>query len=258
MTERTPVPKRMRFEVFKRDKFTCQYCGAKAPDVVLECDHIKPVAHGGESSLLNLITSCRGCNAGKGAIPLSDETAVAKHHAMLADLEERRQQIEMMMEWRNGLQAVDDDAVGRLAGLCARGGYEPSEIGRADLRRWMQRFSFGELAVAIDKAFAYYAAHQGEELTVESWAKAFGKIPNIADMERQAAEKPYLPRLLYIQGIIRKRSRVKKYNCVDYLEHLYRCGASLDDMERRAKGIREIPDFEDHYDAWLESIGSPF
>jgi len=34
------ISKRDRFEVFKRDKFTCQYCGKAAPDVVLHIDHI--------------------------------------------------------------------------------------------------------------------------------------------------------------------------------------------------------------------------
>lgn len=42
--KREPVGKKLRFEVFKRDKFTCQYCGAKAPDVVLHVDHIQAVA----------------------------------------------------------------------------------------------------------------------------------------------------------------------------------------------------------------------
>lgn len=44
MAKRKALSNRTRFEVFKRDKFTCQYCGAKAPDVVLQCDHIVAVA----------------------------------------------------------------------------------------------------------------------------------------------------------------------------------------------------------------------
>lgn len=56
--KRRSLSKKKRFEVFKRDSFTCQYCGAKAPDVVLQCDHIKPVSKGGTDDILNLITSC--------------------------------------------------------------------------------------------------------------------------------------------------------------------------------------------------------
>jgi 5-methylcytosine-specific restriction endonuclease McrA len=100
---RVPIPQRVRFEVFKRDSFTCQYCGRKAPDVILNCDHIRPVAEGGENDPLNLLTSCRECNGGKGAIPLADSAMLDKQRAMLEDLEERRQQIEMMIQWRDEL-----------------------------------------------------------------------------------------------------------------------------------------------------------
>lgn len=46
MAERKTISKKTRFEVFKRDSFTCQYCGRTAPDVILEIDHINPVNNG--------------------------------------------------------------------------------------------------------------------------------------------------------------------------------------------------------------------
>lgn len=57
---------RTRFEVLKRDGFSCQYCGGRAPDVVLHIDHIVARANGGEDDVGNLITSCATCNLGKG------------------------------------------------------------------------------------------------------------------------------------------------------------------------------------------------
>jgi len=54
-----------RFEIFKRDNFTCQYCGRSAPMVQLELDHIKPQTKHGDNSKNNLITSCKECNIGK-------------------------------------------------------------------------------------------------------------------------------------------------------------------------------------------------
>jgi len=56
---------RTRFQVFRRDKFTCQYCGRSAPNVILHADHIHPLSKGGDNSLENLITSCQDCNLGK-------------------------------------------------------------------------------------------------------------------------------------------------------------------------------------------------
>lgn len=51
-----------RYSILERDKFTCQYCGRKAPDVALEVDHIIPVSKGGLDESSNLITSCFECN----------------------------------------------------------------------------------------------------------------------------------------------------------------------------------------------------
>ena len=65
--ERKPLSKKMRFDVFKRDSFTCQYCGSNPPAVVLEVDHIHPVSKGGRNLADNLITACFDCNRGKSA-----------------------------------------------------------------------------------------------------------------------------------------------------------------------------------------------
>ena len=74
--KRKSIPKSVRFEVFKRDSFKCQYCGASAPDVILEVDHIVPVAEGGKNDMMNLITSCRDCNRGKGKKRLTDRQTI--------------------------------------------------------------------------------------------------------------------------------------------------------------------------------------
>lgn len=59
------IGKSLRFEIFARDGFICQYCGQRPPDVVLELDHIHPRSKGGDDDPLNLITSCWDCNRGK-------------------------------------------------------------------------------------------------------------------------------------------------------------------------------------------------
>lgn len=87
--KRKSISKKTRFEVFKRDSFKCQYCGKSAPEVVLEVDHIKPVAEGGKTTMLNLITACRDCNRGKGKRKLDDKTELAKQKAELDLLNEK-------------------------------------------------------------------------------------------------------------------------------------------------------------------------
>lgn len=67
MAERKSISKGKRFDIFRRDGFTCQYCGKQPPDVVLEVDHIRPVSKGGDNDDMNLVTACYDCNRGKAA-----------------------------------------------------------------------------------------------------------------------------------------------------------------------------------------------
>lgn len=64
---RRPISLSLRFSVYARDKHTCQYCGGKPPEVVLQLDHVYPVSLGGTNKIDNLLTACRDCNSGKGA-----------------------------------------------------------------------------------------------------------------------------------------------------------------------------------------------
>ncbi|MCK4625052.1 MAG: HNH endonuclease [Phycisphaerae bacterium] len=67
MAKRNQVSASLRYSIFERDGFTCQYCGRKAPEVELQADHIVPKAAGGDSEPSNLITSCVECNTGKSS-----------------------------------------------------------------------------------------------------------------------------------------------------------------------------------------------
>jgi hypothetical protein len=87
---RTPISKRVRFEVFKRDGFACQYCGSHPPAAILHVDHIQAVANGGGNEIDNLITACEACNLGKGARPLSvAPESLADKAARIAEAEEQ-------------------------------------------------------------------------------------------------------------------------------------------------------------------------
>lgn len=97
--KRKVLSKKLRFEVFKRDSFTCQYCGRKAPDVILQVDHIKPVSKGGNNDIMNLVTSCVDCNLGKHDKELDDNSVIALRQKQAEELQARREQIEMLRDW---------------------------------------------------------------------------------------------------------------------------------------------------------------
>jgi hypothetical protein len=71
------ISKTTRFKVFRRDGFTCRYCGRRPPEVVLHCDHVHPRCAGGSDEMDNLVTACVDCNLSKSGRPLSVEVAVA-------------------------------------------------------------------------------------------------------------------------------------------------------------------------------------
>lgn len=59
-----PTIKLTKTEVFRRDNYTCQYCGMKPSRLTI--DHIIPRHMGGTHSWENLVTACPSCNHKKG------------------------------------------------------------------------------------------------------------------------------------------------------------------------------------------------
>lgn len=51
-----------RFNVFLRDRFTCQYCGSKSE---LTFDHVIPRSRGGQTRWDNVVAACSPCNLAK-------------------------------------------------------------------------------------------------------------------------------------------------------------------------------------------------
>lgn len=59
-----------RREVFRRDGYTCQYCGAVSRHLTV--DHVVPKHRGGASTWENLVSACRACNRRKGGKTLAE------------------------------------------------------------------------------------------------------------------------------------------------------------------------------------------
>jgi 5-methylcytosine-specific restriction endonuclease McrA len=54
-----------RRNIFKRDHYTCQYCGAQPGSEELTVDHVVPRSQGGVSSWENCVLACVACNKRK-------------------------------------------------------------------------------------------------------------------------------------------------------------------------------------------------
>ncbi|MEJ2184700.1 MAG: HNH endonuclease [Gemmatimonadota bacterium] len=58
-----------RDRIFRRDDYTCVYCGQRFDADELTVDHVEPRVKGGDNSAGNLVTACAACNTEKGGAP---------------------------------------------------------------------------------------------------------------------------------------------------------------------------------------------
>lgn len=65
-----PRARLSRREIFIRDNYTCQYCGARVRDLTI--DHVIPRSKGGPHTWGNLVSACKMCNHRKGGKNLSE------------------------------------------------------------------------------------------------------------------------------------------------------------------------------------------
>lgn len=63
-----------RRNIFRRDRFTCQYCGAQPGSEELSIDHVTPRSRGGTSTWENCVLACLECNKRK-----ADRTPAEAH-----------------------------------------------------------------------------------------------------------------------------------------------------------------------------------
>lgn len=65
-----PRVKLTRREIFRRDNYTCQYCGRRSGEMTV--DHVLPRHLGGKHVWTNVVTACPACNHQKGGRRLGE------------------------------------------------------------------------------------------------------------------------------------------------------------------------------------------
>lgn len=264
MAERKGLSKKIRFEVFKRDSFTCQYCGKSAPEVVLEVDHIMPVAQGGDNHLTNLVTACFDCNRGKKDKTLDDNSVVIRQQKQLSELNERKQQLEMVMQWRKELERLEIESVNFIADYIeSKINKSVTELGRQSISKWISKYDIKTLVEAINKAISAYS-DDGE--------KIMDKIPKIAHYILNPMPK-WKSELYYIRGIARNKCNYfNDRQAIIWLTQLHDLEADMDYVKQEVLECRNWSDFKNimidlinihqeiaddypNYLKWLEETG---
>lgn len=158
LAEKKPIGKKLRAEVFKRDSFCCQYCGRSAPDVILEVDHLKPIPEGGKNEMRNLITTCRECIRGKENARKDNSQMVIARKAAMDDWNEKRFQMEMMLQWKRESEKLMDEQIDLIETLILDNPekYRLSDRERKEIKALIRRFGFPLVTEASEIAETQY------------------------------------------------------------------------------------------------------
>ena len=233
--KRKQVSKRMRFEVFKRDMFTCQYCGKKSPDVVLNADHINPVSKGGKNTITNLITACEDCNSGKSNIELSDDAAIRKQMSQMQKLAERDEQISMMVDWQESLLKSEEKLVVSATKEIDRlmGDHRLNDNGIMTVRKSVKKHGYESVMKQI--SMAYEMSSDPADFR-SKWAKY---------VERKHSPDAFSKKSLsYAKGILRNRfNHFNDRRFYSELGSLNLSDVKIEEVCNAAKSCSTISDF---------------
>lgn len=243
---RKGIPKKIRFEVFKRDLFKCQYCGSEAPEVVLQIDHINPVFNGGGNDITNLITACFACNIGKGKIKLEDHTVISKSRQQMEHLQERREQLEMIMSWRKGLNNLGEKALTHLCDYWndLLPGWGFNENGKQILKKLLKKFTQTEIIEAMDVSVLNYIKYKGDEIDRDSIETATNKLGGICYINRSKKEDPDISENYYIRGILKNRlNYFDSRKALSYIKEAREFSATTEQLKEIATTSKTWTDF---------------
>lgn len=244
--KRKTLSQKIRFEVFKRDSFKCQYCGKSAPEVILHVDHIIPVSKGGTNDLMNLLTSCQERNWGKSDRTLNDRTEIEKQKKALDELNERRKQLEFMLKWRDGLGDIESDKYEAVENAWVDNcGYTLNANGERSLKRIVKKYDLNLVLDSIEASTDQYLRFDKDgKATHDSVEKSFKMIERIIKQKVNPMSEE-IKELYYIRGILKNRlSYVNEHVAFNALKKANDDGISTEELKEIALRVRNWTDFK--------------
>ena len=243
--KRKGLSKKTRFEVFKRDSFTCQYCGKASPSAILVIDHIHPVSKGGnETDILNLITSCEECNSGKGDRLIADGSALERQVFQLQEINARREQLELLLQWKEELESLSQKSFQVILDAWEKSVHPwmVTEQEKKIFNKLLNKHGLEKLLNAIQSSCDAYLKHDGEGRALkESVELAFEKITLFLKLQTLPVQ---LRAFYYIRGILKNRLPFINWSLsLELMQEAHSAGISIDAMKHLALTVEDWWDF---------------
>lgn len=188
------IGKSLRFGIFARDSFTCQYCGQQPPATVLEVDHIHPVSKGGDDDPLNLITACFDCNRGKRAKVLSEIAPRPDANFELLRMQQETAEADMYLKAKRKrdrqMLKVCDALRETWANILTPESVPHDRV----LLSWLKKYGADEIETGMKSAVSFYLRNKywNEDKMFNALIPYIGAtLRNRADDAKQEVEVPF-------------------------------------------------------------------
>jgi hypothetical protein len=172
-------------------------------------------------------------------------------------IEERRAQLEMVIEWREEIVGLQDEAVDALdRRIVARTGLSMDEEYRQRMRRWVRHYGLAVVFEALEDAFDQMLEWRDGVVLLASWERAFASIPQVVELRQVARDKPYFREFIYICGLLRRRlPYLNELRCLRLMEDGLGAGASIEAMKAFARTVKSWTAFRKGLEEFINDYG---
>jgi hypothetical protein len=180
-----PEYKRIKYEIFEKDAFKCQFCGTGTPNVTLQLVRIQDAQQNDEwLDLAFLSTSCKICEKKKSGV----EEKSPNNYMSIDELEERLQQLKMLINWRKGMLNIRKQQLANLISYWENKipDFETNNDQKKYLAAYISKYSSDEIRSAMDMAVDKFIKFSDDgTLDKNSILTAFSKIPEICQTKTE-------------------------------------------------------------------------
>ena len=151
---------------------------------------------------MNLITSCFDCNRGKGKRKLTENKEMQLQIQQLKEINQKREQLEMMLKWKQELDNFENEQVNKIETLLQeKTGYTFSEYGKKVCKNNIKEFGFDEVYEStIISINQYYNKNDDDSVT-----KVSNYIGKICHTRRRQKDNPLEYKINYLCKIAKNR-----------------------------------------------------
>ncbi|MBN1406916.1 MAG: hypothetical protein JW956_03965 [Calditrichaceae bacterium] len=250
-----PEYKRIKYEIFEKDSFKCQSCGMGAPVVTLQLIRIQDTLQNDKwLDTAFLSTSCKICEKKKSG---ADEKNMQNVFMSIDELEERLQQLKMLINWRKGMLNIRKQQLNKIIIYWEHkiAGFETSNAQKKYLAAYISKYSCDEIQSAMDMAIDKFIKYDDDgNLDQSSILTAFSKIPEICQTKTEIINAHESDGLQRIHNQLKQTINgfFDPNRASQWLNYARSWEVPIDDLFKMASSVKSWTEFSIQVDKMVE------